>query len=161
MTPRNLFSVPVFLTAMTRLAILLCAAALAAAPASAPPTGAYTAEGSWHFVSAPRLHPPQVTVNPASSEQPGKLARGDFLLDNFPNLVASGPMFGEGGPLILDSKLQPVWFYPVGTGVASTDLRQQTMDGKPVLSWWQGIVTSSGASTSGQVVVVDQHYHRV
>lgn len=90
-----------------------------------------------------------------------KLAPGDFLLDSFPNMTVKGPMTGEGGPLILDSELEPVWFYPVGTGVVSTDLEQETYQGKPVLLWSQGIVGATGALRSGQVVVVDQHYRKV
>ena len=89
------------------------------------------------------------------------LASGDFLLDNFPNVSERGPMTGEGGPLILDSHLRPVWFKPVGAGIESSDLQQETYLGKPVLVWWQGQVTSTGATRSGEVVVVDAHYRRV
>ncbi len=37
----------------------------------------------------------------------------------------------------------------------------QTYNGKPVLSWWQGTVTGTGVTTSGEDVVVDQHYRHV
>jgi hypothetical protein len=62
---------------------------------------------------------------------------------------------------MLDSKLQPVWFLPIGTNVTSTNLRQQTYNGKPVLTFWTGVVTNTGASTSGKVTIVDQHYRTV
>jgi hypothetical protein len=128
----------------------------AAAPAS---IGAFTTKGAYSFVSAPRLHPPKLLTDVKT--QTSKLAKGDFLVDNFPNLTATGPMTGEGGPLMLDSKLQPVWFLPIGTDVTSTNLKQQSYNGKPVLTYWQGVVTSTGASTSGQVDIVDQHYRHV
>lgn len=139
----------------------MCASGLGAlvTSAHAAPIGAYTTKGAWSFVSAPRLHPPKLRTDVKT--QTSKLAPGDFLVDNFPNLTVGGEMVGEGGPLILNSKLQPVWSYPIGTGVTSTNLRQQTYNGKPALTWWEGIVTNTGASTSGEVQIVDQHYRKI
>src|SRR6201995_3995122 len=128
----------------------------AAAPAS---IGAFTTKGAYSFVSAPRLHPPKLTTTVKT--QTSKLAQGNILVDNFPNLTGTGPMTGEGGPLMLDSKLQPVWFFPIGTNSTSTNLEQQTYNGKPVLTYWKGVVTNTGASTSGEVDIVDQHYRHV
>ena len=133
--------------------------AFAASAHAAAPIGAFTTKGAYSFLSAPRLHPPKLSTDVKT--QTSKLAKGDFLVDNFPNLTAPGPLTGEGGPLILDSKLQPVWFLPIGTDVTSTDLRQQTYNGKPVLTYWKGVVTNTGASTSGEVDIVDQHYRNV
>ena len=70
-------------------------------------------------------------------------------------------MVGESGPLILDRHLQPVWFNPIGVNALAANLRVQTYNGKPVLSWWQGTVSGSGVTTSGEDVVVDQHYRHV
>lgn len=132
---------------------------MSAASAAAAPIGAYTTKGAWSFVSAPSVHPPKLIVHgrPAS----GKLARGDFLLANFPYLALNGPMTGQGGPLIVDGRLDPVWFRSVGKSVAAGDLQQETLAGKPVLVWWQGVVTRTGATQSGQVVVVDNSYRPV
>jgi hypothetical protein len=130
-----------------------------AAPATAAAIGAYTAKGAWSFLSEPNLHPPKLRASVSTNRS--SLARGDFLLDNFPNVRAPGPMTGEGGPLIVNSQLQPVWFYPVGTRVVSTDLQQESYKGKPVLVWWQGVVDSNGGATKGEVVVVDQHYRQI
>jgi hypothetical protein len=131
----------------------------AAGAQAAAPIGAFTTKGAYSFLSAPNLHPPKLSTNVKT--QTSKLAKGDFLVDNFPNLTAPGPLTGEGGPLVLDSKLQPVWFLPIGTNVTSTNLEQQTYNGKPVLTYWKGVVTSSGASTSGEVDIVDQDYRNV
>jgi hypothetical protein len=130
-----------------------------AAAATAAPIGAYTSQGAWSFLSEPNLHPPKLSA--IVSTNPSSLARGDFLLDNFPNIRAAGPMPGEGGALIVNSQLQPVWFDPVGTSVVSTDLQQETYNGKPVLVWWQGLIDGTGAATKGEVVVVDQHYRQI
>jgi hypothetical protein len=147
-----------------RLLSIASALALVAGGATAPAAashgiGAYSSKGAWSFVSAPRLHPPQIQAD--ARVVAAKVDRGLFLLSNFPNTTTSEPLFGEGGPLVLDSHLQVVWFYPVGAKVAATDLQQESLDGKPVLSWWQGTVSNTGITETGEDVVVDEHYHRV
>ncbi len=144
-----------------RLLILAAGAFLFAAPvagaASGP--GAFTTRGAWSFASAPGLHPPKLLT--LGRPDTAALAPGDFLLDNFPNEAAAGPMTGQGGPLIVDNKLQPVWSAPMAANTVSGDLQQETYDGQPVLVWWQGQLTKTGATRQGQVVVVDQHYRRL
>jgi hypothetical protein len=155
-----------------KLILLLVAAAtsvalLGAASASAK---SYTTKGAWSFVSAPGLHPPKLRTDGKVSR--GKLAQGQFLLANFKDLVLSGPMVGQGGPLIVNSQLQPVWFNPVvlkvskqgqnEVGANSTlNLHEQSYNGQPVLSWWQGTITNTGDTLSGEDIVVDQHYRTV
>ena len=129
-----------------------------AAAAQAAPIGAYTTKGAWSFVSAPKLHPPKLTTT--TKTQHG-LAPGYFMTGVFKNLILDQPMTGQSGPLILDRNLQPVWFNPIGVNALAANLRVQTYNGKPVLSWWQGTVSGTGATTSGEDVVVDQHYRRV
>jgi hypothetical protein len=132
---------------------------MSAASAAAAPIGAYTTKGAWSFVSAGGLHPPKLRMIGRTASR--SLAPGDFLLATFPNLAAKGPMTGQGGPLIVDNNLRPVWIQPVGTSLVSGDLQQENLNGKPVLVWWQGVITNTGATTSGQVRVVDQHYRKV
>jgi hypothetical protein len=129
------------------------------ASAAAAPIGAYTTKGAWNFASAGNLHPPKLSTQGRTST--GQLARGNFLVANFPNLAAGGVMTGQGGPLMLDNRLQPVWVRPVGTSVVSGDLQQEELNGKPVLVWWQGVITHTGATASGEVKVVDQHYRNI
>src|SRR5262249_51949534 len=135
-------------------AVLACTASAA----QAAPIGAYTTKGAWNFVSAPKLHPPKLTTDVKT--QPG-LAPGYFMTGVFKNLGLKQPMTGESGPLMLDRNLQPVWFNPIGVNALAANLRAQTYNGKPVLSWWQGTVTGTGVTTSGEDVVVDQHYRHV
>jgi Arylsulfotransferase (ASST) len=138
-----------------------CAGAMlaSAAGASAAAPGAYTTKGAWTYVSAPKLHPPKLST--IGGLQTSKLAPGYFMTANFKDVALTRPMVGEGGPLILDRNLQPVWFFPVGTNQFAADLRAQTYNGEPVLSWWQGLVNGVGVTTSGEDVVVDQHYRTV
>jgi hypothetical protein len=133
--------------------------ALMTAAAQAAPIAAYTTKGAWSFVSAPKLHPPKLSTD--TRTQFRRLAHGYFMVANFKNLFFKQPMTGQSGPLILDHNLQPVWFNPIGVNALAANLRVQTYNGKPVLSWWQGTVSGTGATTSGEDVVVDQHYRHV
>ena len=90
----------------------------------------------------------------------GKLAPGYIFTANFYNLNYP-PMVGQSGPLILDRNLQPVWFQPVPESVVASNLSLQTYEGKPALAWWQGVVTNTGSTESGEDVVVNQHYQTV
>lgn len=149
----------------TALAVVTATSAMSfvlATPAAARPAtpiGAFTPRGAWSFISAPLLHPPKLRM--VAHTKHAALAPGDFLLANFPNVTAPGPMDGQSGPLIVNNDLQPVWFDPVPPDVVAADLKQQTYDGHPVLSWWQGVVTDTGATTSGEVIVVNDAYHTV
>jgi hypothetical protein len=142
----------------SRVAVTAAALALAAAPAAMAATGpntSYTKKGAWSFVSAPSLHPPKLHADAPTARQ--GLAKGDFLLSNFENITLGKPFTGQGGPLIVDSHLNPVWFLPVANAYAN-NLREQTFNGKPALSWWQGTVTNTGATTQGTDYVVNQQY---
>jgi EmrB/QacA subfamily drug resistance transporter len=122
------------------------------------PIGKYSTRGTYSFVTEPSLHPPKIRANrPAGA---GKLAPGYILTANFFDLNEP-PIVGQSGPLILDNNLQPVWFQPVPERVAAANLSLQTYDGRPALAWWQGVVTNTGATESGEDVVVNQHYQTV
>lgn len=128
------------------------------AGAPAAPIGAYTTKNAYSFVSAPNLHPPK--IRPAAPPLAARLEPGYILLANFYDLTKH-PMVGQSGPLILNNKLQPVWFRPVPTNVVAADLSLQTYQGQPALSWWQGMITNTGATESGKYVIVNQHYQTV
>ena len=122
------------------------------------PIGQYTTAGAYTFVTAPGLHPPIVKrVQPDSH---ASLAPGYVLASNFYDLNKP-PIVGQSGPMILDRSLQPVWFQPVPESVVASNLTLQSYHGKPVLGWWQGRVTNTGATETGEDVVVDEHYRPV
>lgn len=135
------------------------ASLLAASAGASAPIGAFTTKGAYSFVSASGLHPPVLHTDARTVTK--KLSAGDFLVANFPEVNVSGPMIGEGGPLILNNRLRPVWFHPVGTGVVAADLQQETYEGRPVLVWWQGLISTTGGTLKGEVVVDDQGYRQV
>ena len=122
------------------------------------PIGQYTTKHTLSFVTEPGLHPPAIQADGAPINS--KLAPGYIFTANFYDLNYP-PITGQSGPLMLDSKLQPVWFKPVPTSVLAGNLALQTFNGKPALSWWQGYVTNTGATESGEDIVVNQHYQTV
>jgi EmrB/QacA subfamily drug resistance transporter len=122
------------------------------------PVGAYTTSGAYSFVTEPTLHPP--ILHEGSKSAVSELAPGYIFTTNFYNLNYP-PLVGQSGPLILDDKLQPVWFQPVPEKLVASNLSLQTDEGKPALAWWQGVVTSTGSTESGEDVVVNQHYQTV
>ncbi len=120
--------------------------------------GAYTTSDTYSYVSAPSLRPPLVRSELDTTTT--KLAPGYIFMANFYDL-SHPPMAGQSGPLILDNHLQTVWFKPVPTSVVAGNLSLQVYDGKPVLAWWQGVVTNTGATETGEYVIVNQHYQTV
>jgi hypothetical protein len=127
--------------------------------ASAGAIGAYTTKDTLSFVSAPSLHPPKMTIDVSPGKS--KLGPGYIMISNFKDLTTSEPMDGQGGPLILDSKMRPVWINPVPTNVYAMNLRTQSYSGKPALSWWQGVLSVEGVVESGEDIVVNQQYKTV
>jgi EmrB/QacA subfamily drug resistance transporter len=131
---------------------------LAFAGSHGAPVGAYTTRGAYSFVTEPSLHPPKLHKDgPVIA---GKLASGYIFAANFYNLNYP-PLVGQSGPLILDHNLQPVWFQPVPEKIVASNLSLQRYEGKPALAWWQGVVTNTGQTESGEYVVVNQHYQPI
>ena len=98
------------------------------------------------FVSAPSLTPPTVTVSTLKSPLPGYLFVSSL----------NGP--GQRGPAILDDHGRVVWFHPVKT--VAINFSPQAYAGKPVLTWWEGTISSTGIG-QGEGVIVDQSYKTV
>jgi EmrB/QacA subfamily drug resistance transporter len=121
------------------------------------PIGAYTLNGAYKFVTEPTLHPPQMKTGSIATS---RLAPGYIFVTNFYD-ITQPPMVGQSGPLILDNRAQPVWFRPVPTTEVAGNLALQSYDGKPALSWWQGNITNTGQTLSGEDTVVDQHYRPI
>ncbi len=100
------------------------------------------------FAGRPDLLPPAVDV---TTSLPAHSA-GDILL---------APKGGRGqdGPMIVDAHGHLVWFKPMKRNVVATDLRVQSYEGKPVLTWWQGGLIVGDGRGAGEIY--DTSYHRV
>jgi hypothetical protein len=103
-----------------------------------------------HYSSAPSLTPSTVTVT--TPAKPGA-APGDLLM---------APYQGEGspGPMIVEPNGNLVWFHPLPAGDDATSLRVQQLDGKPVLTWWQGRILEVGFG-QGEDVIDNTAYQRI
>lgn len=101
------------------------------------------------FHSLPQLHPPTVTV----TTQIGGSAPGDIFLSPTNTL-------GQAGPLILDARGNPIWFHPLPGKAQAFGFQEQRYEGQPVLTWWQGIVSSRGYGV-GDDVVFDRSYRQL
>jgi len=104
-----------------------------------------------HFQSRPDLGPPPVQV----------LKRTDAAAPGY-IFIAPKHDAPARGPEILDSDGEPVWFDQVAPTDQATDFREQTYQGKPVLTWWEGPVASPILGTGyGHYVIMDSSYRVV
>jgi EmrB/QacA subfamily drug resistance transporter len=122
------------------------------------PLGSYTTSDTYSYASAPTLRPP--IIRATTPTKTSKLAPGYIFTANFYDLNHP-PLRGQSGPLILDNRLQPVWFKPVPLDDVAGNLSLQVYEGKPVLAWWQGTITTTGDTETGEDVIVDQHYRPI
>lgn len=63
------------------------------------------------------------------------------------------------GPEILSPSGKVVWFDPIPAGDTSADFRTQTLDGKPVLTFWEG--TGFGSVADGTDYIYNDHYQQI
>ncbi|HEX2856309.1 MAG TPA: arylsulfotransferase family protein [Propionibacteriaceae bacterium] len=121
--------------------------------ASAAPSPVVHAK-AWHFISRPDLTPPLITSTTganASTALPDAAGQDVFL---GPKDTDTG--VAMQGELIIDSTGAPVWVS--NSGVGTFNFREQTYQGKPVLTYWAGNSTSYG---HGDVVILDDTYTRI
>lgn len=119
-------------------------AALAVAPARATAQVATAAQ--------PILTAPKVTVLRNNHElSPGYV---------FTGLHQQGSVSGAAtiGPEISDNYGRPVWYHNVPAGYAPTDVRVQSYQGKPVITYWVGKMVGGLGYGEGTGYIVDQHY---
>ncbi len=102
------------------------------------------------FHSRPDLKPPTITV---TAHAPGA-SPGELLIAPY-----SGP--GQYGPMILDENGAMVWFKPLlPAGTRAADLRVQSYEGKPVLTWWQDPLITATSRKAG-IVIDDSAYRQI
>lgn len=121
-----------------------------------PPPPAKSSELQ-HFISRSDLRPPTVTVTTAASGGGGggtsTASPSDIFLAPY-----AGP--GQYGPMILDGAGNLVWFKPIPHGSRAADLRVQSYEGRPVLTWWQDPLLAAGRRDAG-IVIADSSYNDV
>ncbi len=139
----------------------LAACSIAIGLAAAAPGAASADLGAWKFQTAPTLQPMKVQILTSHKGT----APGDIFIAPFKDFAVMSPLVGQPGPLILDNQGRPIWSHPVPSTQEALDFQTQTLNGKPVLSWWQGPLilppaTPAGVPVAGQgaFYIYDQHY---
>ncbi len=117
-----------------------------------PPPPAKSSELQ-HFVSRSDLRPPTVTVTTAAGGGTSTASPGDIFLAPY-----AGP--GQYGPMILNGAGELVWFKPIPHGSRAADLRVQSYEGRPVLTWWQDPLLNGGRGDAA-VVITDSSYNNI
>jgi hypothetical protein len=114
-----------------------------------PPSGKDYNEKQ-HFRSVPRLEPPAIAVTARSPQ-------------SAPGYIFATPYAGPGppGPMIFDEAGNLVWFDQLPANIAtSADLQVQQLDGRPVLTWWQGYIPPQGFG-EGEEIIADGSYRQI
>jgi len=123
------------------------------------PATPHDARGVLHFVSRPDLTPPALTI--ANHGTAGASDPAYFIL------TPSGyPLTGPGTPglMILDRHGGIVWYspntgFPASKGMGRVDLKVQSYQGNPVLTWWAGqIIKGTG---EGKAIIADISYNTI
>jgi hypothetical protein len=102
-----------------------------------------------HFHSEPALEPPVMVITARSP----LTAPGDLFTTPY-----NGP--GPSGPAIFDEAGNLVWFRPLPAGTEATNLQVQQLQGRPVLSWWQGYIAQQGFG-EGEEIILDASYRQI
>ena len=123
----------------------LVARAQPVGPEPPPPPGRGRVD---RFLSRSDLRPAGVSI---LRREPGRAPGLIFLAPK------SGP--AQDGPMIVDDNGDLVWFKPMRRGIRATDFRAQTLDGRPVLTWWEGRVGFGNGA--GEGVIYDGRYEPV
>ena len=95
----------------------------------------------------PDLHPPILRIDdPANGTAPGYVM-----------FAEKGGKTRPSGVVIADNQGRIVWYHEVPAGLEATDFRAQTYLGKPVLTWWQGVINKAGTGR-GTYEIYDSSY---
>jgi hypothetical protein len=101
------------------------------------------------FHSRPDLRPDDVIVTTATpGAAPGEVFAAPY----------GGP--GQAGPMIVGEDGTMVWFKPLAIGHAAANLQVQAFNGRPVLTWWQGLLSVHGFGL-GEGVIDDATYTEI
>jgi hypothetical protein len=114
------------------------------------PTNPGDAHAIQHYVSAPSLTPSTVRITVPA--KPGSAA-GDLFFAPYQGV-------GTPGPMITDQAGNLIWFHPLPKGEDATNFEVQQLDGRPVLTWWQGRILQVGFG-EGEDVIYDTSYKQV
>jgi hypothetical protein len=130
--------------------LVLCVVTGCGSKSSPPKAAAAAPAKTTSPVTLPGSTPPILHVDHAASgTAPGYV----FLAEK-------GTAKQASGVVIADNRGRIVWYHQLPKGLEATDFRTQTLNGKPVLTWWQGTVSKAGVGR-GEDEIYDASYHFV
>ncbi len=129
-----------------------------------------SAQAAQHPVTvtgAPVPVPTTTTTTTTTAAAPA-LARPPLKIITGTKAVGSGDIFvspfGDpsqyaNGAEILSPTGKEIWFHPAPYGQEDSDFRTQTLDGQPVLTFWQGV--NFGGVSTGEDLIFNDHYQQI
>jgi hypothetical protein len=121
-------------------------------PALRSRRGGTTVNGIQYFRSRPDLRPPEIVID----------VRADHVIPGFVFTDCHAGV-AQQGPMILSETGRLVGFLPLTPSPTPAhrafNVRVQTYQGKPVMTWFVGRVVS--AHGEGHYVIYDERYHRI
>lgn len=100
------------------------------------------------FVTLPGDTPPIVTISGKDSDHKS----GDIFL--------TAQNTGQAAPYIMDGRGDLLWYQPTGT-TSTFNLRVQSYDSQPVLTYWAGHVVCPPCSGEGSDPILNEHYQTI
>jgi hypothetical protein len=97
------------------------------------------------------LKPPPVTVLTDKSGTGG----GDIFISPYGNTST----YANGAEILSPNGKKVIWFHAAPPGQETSDFREQTYQGKPVLTFWQG--TGLGGVSSGADYIYNSDYKKI
>ena len=124
----------------------------ASLPALHSHRGGTTVKGIQHFRSRPDLRPPEIVID----------VHAKHVIPGFVFTECHGGV-AQQGPMILTENGRLVGFQPLTPKPTPAhrafNVRVQTYQGKPVMTWFEGGVVS--AHGAGHYVICDEHYRQI
>ena len=100
------------------------------------------------FVTRPDLSPPPIKVTQVSPGSPAETTPRFVALA--PDNVVQGSTGYQQGVMLVDRLGRLVWFAPVAPG-KPFDLKLQTYQGKPAMTWWEGTLIADFGDGKAQI----------
>ena len=132
------------------------------APAPAPkptakPAATPTTTLEKPFVTRPDLSPPTVRITQLASGS-AEETTPRFIALAPDNVIADSTPWQQG-LMLVDRLGRLVWFKPASSGEKPFDLKVQTYQGKPVLTWWEGTLIADFGS--GKATIADKTFNPI
>jgi hypothetical protein len=126
------------------------------APTATPkPTPQTTLEKP--FVTRPDLSPPEMRITQVATQSTPETTPRFIALA--PDNVIENSTPWQQGLMLVDRLGRLVWFKPATQGQKPFDLKVQTYQGKPVLTWWEGVLVADFGS--GKAQIADETFNTI